>query len=218
MPNSLYRRSMGAEAPKPDMPTKSAFASRPRSPNSQRSQPRAHTSLDGDADGAGRQDAAAVGVVLCREQLHAGHRDDAGADALGLQQVAGFQGDFHLGAGGHQDDAGVGRSPRPAHRHPWRSGWRRCGSCAPWAGSGATGPGPRGWRWMSGHIPTLRRFPPDRRDGRPRCWAWRGRLPDVQPVGASGRLHRGRCCHASSHRQPARPSARTGAWRGGHSR
>ena len=62
-----------------------------------------HARLDRHAHRPCGQDALAVGIVLCGKQLHTGHRDDAGADACGLQHLAGLERDFNLGPGGHQD-------------------------------------------------------------------------------------------------------------------
>ena len=62
---------------------------------------------------ARRQHLAAIGVGLGGKQFHTGHRDHAGADAVRLQQVAGFQRNLNLGPRGHQDHlpfaAGLGQ-------------------------------------------------------------------------------------------------------------
>ncbi len=104
IPNFSYSVPAGAEAPKLSMPTKPELASRAAlAAAASDPSPAARRPRRRRARGAAGQDALAVGFVLLLEQLPAGHRHDTGADAFGLQDVAGLHGDGDFGAGGHQD-------------------------------------------------------------------------------------------------------------------
>ena len=194
---------------------------RPASPTNS-FQPRARpASTETRALTDGGQDRLAVRGVLLVEPLDARHGDDAGGDALGLQRLAGLDGELHLGSGGDQDDVGVCRPGRlgqdvgalgdPGRKRRCRRRPRRRRGRTPGCsgGSGRCRPGPRGSPGWS----STRCRPRWRRPGGPRPGpGWRAGWRAAPPAGGSGRLRPGRRSRASRRRSTALHERGRGGW------